>query len=44
MHVRTAAEQAGFAEVRPVIEVRGICADCGLTRGNYPFDSPIKRR
>jgi Fur family zinc uptake transcriptional regulator len=29
MHVRTAAEQAGFAEVRPVIEVRGICADCG---------------
>jgi Fe2+ or Zn2+ uptake regulation protein len=27
--VRTAAEQAGFAEVRPVIEVRGICADCG---------------
>ncbi|MES2781401.1 MAG: transcriptional repressor [Pseudomonadota bacterium] len=29
MHVRAAAEQAGFAEVRPVIEVRGICADCG---------------
>lgn len=29
MRVRAAAEQAGFAEVRPVIEVRGICADCG---------------
>lgn len=26
--VRAAAERAGFAEVRPVIEVRGICADC----------------
>lgn len=26
--VRAAAEQAGFAEVRPVIEVRGVCADC----------------
>ena len=26
--VRAAAEHAGFAEVRPVIEVRGVCADC----------------
>ena len=26
--VRTAAEDAGFAEVRPVIEVRGRCEDC----------------
>ncbi len=26
--VRAAAEGAGFAEVRPVIEVRGKCADC----------------
>ena len=26
--VRTAAEHAGFAEVRPVIEVRGRCGDC----------------
>lgn len=26
--VRAAAEHAGFAEVRPVIEVRGKCADC----------------
>ena len=26
--VRAAAERAGFAEVRPVIEVRGVCADC----------------
>jgi Fur family zinc uptake transcriptional regulator len=26
--VRTAAEGAGFAEVRPVIEVRGRCEDC----------------
>jgi Fur family transcriptional regulator, zinc uptake regulator len=26
--VRTAAENAGFAKVRPVIEVRGKCADC----------------
>ncbi len=29
MNVRAAAEHAGFAEVRPVIEVRGKCADCG---------------
>jgi Fur family zinc uptake transcriptional regulator len=27
-HVRAAAEGAGFAQVRPVIEVRGKCADC----------------
>lgn len=27
-NVRAAAEGAGFAEVRPVIEVRGKCADC----------------
>ena len=27
-NVRAAAESAGFAEVRPVIEVRGKCADC----------------
>lgn len=27
--VRRAARQAGFEPVRPVIEVRGICADCG---------------
>jgi Fur family zinc uptake transcriptional regulator len=27
-NVRAAAEHAGFAEVRPVIEVRGKCADC----------------
>lgn len=26
--VRSAAEQAGFSPVRPVIEVRGKCADC----------------
>jgi hypothetical protein len=26
--VREAAEGAGFAEVRPVIEVRGRCGDC----------------
>lgn len=26
--VRAAAEHAGFAQVRPVIEVRGKCADC----------------
>ena len=26
--VRDAAEHAGFAEVRPVIEVRGKCGDC----------------
>ena len=26
--VREAAEHAGFAEVRPVIEVRGRCGDC----------------
>ena len=26
--VREAAEHAGFAEVRPVIEVRGRCEDC----------------
>ncbi|MDG5487892.1 Fur family transcriptional regulator [Sphingomonas sp. FW199] len=26
--VRSAAEKAGFAPVRPVIEVRGRCADC----------------
>ena len=26
--VRAAAEHAGFAEVRPVIEVRGRCGDC----------------
>lgn len=29
MNVRAAAEHAGFVEVRPVIEVRGKCADCG---------------
>jgi Fur family zinc uptake transcriptional regulator len=28
MSVRAAAEHAGFAQVRPVIEVRGKCADC----------------
>jgi Fur family zinc uptake transcriptional regulator len=28
MSVRVAAEHAGFAQVRPVIEVRGKCADC----------------
>ncbi len=27
--VRTAAKQAGFAPDRPVIEVRGLCGDCG---------------
>jgi Fur family transcriptional regulator, zinc uptake regulator len=27
-NVRVAAEHAGFAHVRPVIEVRGKCADC----------------
>ena len=27
--VRKAARDAGFADVRPVIEVRGRCADCG---------------
>jgi Fur family transcriptional regulator, zinc uptake regulator len=27
-NVRAAAEKAGFAEVRPVIEVRGKCATC----------------
>jgi Fur family transcriptional regulator, zinc uptake regulator len=27
-NVRAAAENAGFAQVRPVIEVRGKCADC----------------
>lgn len=27
-NVRAAAEHAGFAQVRPVIEVRGKCADC----------------
>ncbi|WP_373474865.1 Fur family transcriptional regulator [Sphingorhabdus sp.] len=27
-NVRAAAENAGFAKVRPVIEVRGKCADC----------------
>ncbi len=27
-NVRAAAEGAGFAKVRPVIEVRGKCADC----------------
>lgn len=27
--VRTIAKKAGFTPVRPVIEVRGICADCG---------------
>jgi Fur family zinc uptake transcriptional regulator len=27
--VRSAAEAAGFSPVRPVIEVRGKCADCG---------------
>ncbi len=27
--VRAAAEQAGFAPDRPVIEVRGRCSDCG---------------
>ena len=26
--VRAAAQAAGFTPVRPVIEVRGICADC----------------
>lgn len=29
-NVRSAAENAGFANVRPVIEVRGICADCDI--------------
>lgn len=28
-NVRHAAEAAGFSPVRPVIEVRGKCADCG---------------
>lgn len=27
--VRSAAEKAGFSSARPVIEVRGTCADCG---------------
>ena len=27
--VRAAAEHAGVAQVRPVIEVSGKCADCG---------------
>ena len=27
--VRDAAERAGFSPVRPVIEVRGTCAECG---------------
>lgn len=27
--VRRAAATAGFADLRPMIEVRGICADCG---------------
>ena len=27
--VRNAAQAAGFSPVRPVIEVRGTCADCG---------------
>lgn len=27
--VRAAARGAGFSPVRPVIEVRGVCADCG---------------
>lgn len=27
--VRAAADEAGFTAVRPVIEVRGKCADCG---------------
>lgn len=27
-HVRAEATKAGFADLRPVIEVRGICADC----------------
>ncbi len=27
--VRAAAEKSGFTPVRPVIEVRGACADCG---------------
>jgi Fur family zinc uptake transcriptional regulator len=27
--LRSAAEHAGFLPVRPVIEVRGTCADCG---------------
>jgi Fur family transcriptional regulator, zinc uptake regulator len=27
--VRAAAENAGFAQIRPVIEVRGKCATCG---------------
>ena len=26
--LRTAAQQAGFADVRPVVELRGHCADC----------------
>ena len=26
-----AAQQAGFAEVRPVVEIRGRCGDCGGT-------------
>ncbi len=25
-----AAQQAGFADIRPVVEVRGVCAACGL--------------
>jgi Fur family zinc uptake transcriptional regulator len=29
--VRKAAEQAGFAPDRPVIEVRGLCGDCGTS-------------
>ncbi len=27
-HVRGKAQQAGFANLRPMIEVRGICGDC----------------
>ena len=32
--VRGKAAQAGFSAVRPVIEVRGKCADCGETRAD----------
>lgn len=27
--LRGAAQEAGFAEVRPVVEIRGHCSDCG---------------
>ncbi|WP_425326188.1 Fur family transcriptional regulator [Novosphingobium aerophilum] len=38
-----AAQRAGFAEVRPVIELRGICAHCsgeGITPRVEAIDSP----